>query len=135
MNPEDLGMTPEEAQRGANDAIDALLAIEGSLAAAIVDSESGMVVANGGKGIDIEMAAAGYTEVIRAQLRNIRALGLTGGVEDNLLTLDSQYHIVRPIAAFPDVFMLLVLDRAKSNLAMARLKLRQLDTTEGGVSL
>jgi hypothetical protein len=135
MNPEDIGLTPEEAQKGANDAIDALLKIEGALAAAIVDSESGMVVANGGTGVDIELAAAGYTEVIRAQLRNNRNLGLVGGVEDYLLSLSTQYHIVRPIAAAPDVFMLLILDRDKANLAMARLKLRQLDTTEGGVSL
>lgn len=125
----------EDQTRGAQDGIAALLKIDGALAAAIVDSDSGMVVASGGSGVDVELAAAGYTEVTRAQLRNIRALGLDGGVEDSLLTLESQYHIVRPIAAYPDVFMLLVLDREKSNLAMARLKLRQLDTTEGGVSI
>ncbi|WP_166869463.1 MULTISPECIES: hypothetical protein [unclassified Salinibacterium] len=125
----------EEQARGANEGIEILLQIDGALAAAIVDSDSGMVVASGGTGVDVELAAAGYTEVMRAQLRNIRNLGLVGGVEDSLLSLETQYHIVRPIAAYPDVFMLLILDRAKSNLAMARLKLRQLDTTEGGVGI
>ncbi len=125
----------EEQSRGANEGIEILLQIDGALAAAIVDSDSGMVVASGGTGVDVELAAAGYTEVMRAQLRNIRALGLVGGVEDSLLSLETQYHIVRPIAAYPDVFMLLILDRAKSNLAMARLKLRQLDTTDGGVGI
>lgn len=125
----------DEQARGANEGIEILLQIDGALAAAIVDSDSGMVVASGGTGVDIELAAAGYTEVMRAKLRNIRNLGLVGGIEDSLLTLETQYHIVRPIAAYPDVFMLLILDRAKSNLAMARLKLRQLDTTDGGVGI
>ena len=113
----------------ANRAIGELLKISGAIAAAIVDSDSGMVVANGANsaGIDIELAAAGYTEVMRAQLRNIRALGLAEGIEDNLLTTESQYHIVRPLTALPDVFLLIVLDREVANLAMARLKLRHLD--------
>jgi predicted regulator of Ras-like GTPase activity (Roadblock/LC7/MglB family) len=125
----------DEQARGAHEGIEILLQIDGAIAAAIVDSDSGMVVASGGSGVDVELAAAGYTEVMRAQLRNIRNLGLVGGVEDSLLSLETQYHIVRPVAAYPDVFMLLILDRAKSNLAMARLKLRQLDTTDGGVGI
>ncbi|GGD70008.1 hypothetical protein [Croceicoccus mobilis] len=105
-----------------------LLSIDGAKAAAIVDSESGMVLGKDGSGLDLDVAGAGNTEVVRAKLKTMKALGLTkDAIDDILITLTSQYHIIRPISGRPTVFIYLVLDKEKSNLALARLKCADCD--------
>ena len=64
---------------------------------------------------------------MRAKLKTIKSLGLDDTIDDILITLSSQYHIIRPLAATPEVFIYLVLDRAKANLALARLKVKSSD--------
>lgn len=109
------------------DTLDDLLTIDGALCAAIVDSDSGMMLAEAGTGLDLEVASAGNTEVMRAKLRTMRQLGLDDAIDDILVTLSSQYHIIRPLRQNADVFIYLVLDRARSNLALARLKVKASD--------
>ena len=110
-----------------NESLDALLAVSGATAVALVDSSSGMVLGQAGGGIDLEVAAAGNTEVVRAKLRTVKSLGLDEAIEDILITLSTQFHIIRPLAATPEVFIYLVLDRDKSNLALARIKVKEID--------
>ena len=104
-----------------------LLTVDGALCAAVVDSASGMLLAEAGSGLDLEVASAGNTEVVRAKLRTMKALGLDDAIEDILVTLTSQYHIIRPLRTHPEVFLYLVLDRAKANLALARIKAKDCD--------
>jgi hypothetical protein len=107
--------------------LDTLVAVDGAMAAALVDSSTGMLLGEAGSGIDLEAAAAGNTEVVRAKLRTVKSLGLNDTIDDILITLSSQYHIIRPLARTPEVFIYLVLDRAKSNLALARIKVKEID--------
>lgn len=104
-----------------------LITTDGALCAALVDSSSGMVLGTAGSGLDLDVAAAGNTEVVRAKLRTVKSLGLDETIEDILISLTSQYHIIRPLAATPEVFLYLVLDRSKSNLALARIKVKEID--------
>ena len=101
------------------------MAIDGAIGAALVDYESGMALgtAGGGRFLNLELAAAGNTEVIRAKLRTIESLDLGDDIEDILITLGKQYHMIRPLRARPAVFFYVALDRGKANLAMARLTL------------
>jgi hypothetical protein len=103
-----------------NDSLNALLRTDGALAAALVDSNSGMMLGGVGTGVDLELAAAGNTEVVRSKIETMKSLGLNDNIEDILITLTRQYHIIRPVQAKAGIFIHLVLDRAKSNLAMAR---------------
>lgn len=107
--------------------MDELLTIDGAMCAALVDAESGMVLGQIGSGVDLEVAAAGNTEVVRAKLKTMKALGLNDVIEDILITLGRQYHIIRPIARQEGLFIYLVLDKARSNLAMARRKVQDVE--------
>ena len=103
-----------------NEALKKLLEQDGAMCAALVDANSGMMLGSAGTGLDLELAAAGNTEVVRAKMRTMKSLGLNDSIEDILITLSKQYHIIRPVAAKPGIFMYLVLDKARANLAMAR---------------
>ena len=108
--------TPKEMVNG-------LLQNEGALCAALVDYSSGMLLESAGTGVDLDVAAAGNTEVVRAKMKTMKALNIGGTIEDILISLDKQYHIIRPVAKHDGLFIYYVLDRARSNLAMARRKL------------
>ena len=105
-----------------------IMAIDGALAVAIVDIESGMLVASSGntKSLDLEVAAAGNTNVMRAKMKTMADLGLKEEIEDILITLCTQYHMIRPLSSETGkgLFIYLALDKSKANLAMARHKLR-----------
>lgn len=109
------------------DSLEGLLKVDGALCAALVDSSSGMLLGTAGSGLDLDVAAAGNTEVVRAKLKTIKSLGLDDSIDDILITLSTQYHIIRPLSATPEVFLYLVLDTAKSNLALARIKVKETD--------
>lgn len=101
--------------------------MDGFMAAALVDLDTGMLMSGVGESINLEVAAAGNTEVLKAKLKVAGALKLDQEVEDILITLEKQYHMIRPLLSNSKVFLYLVLDKAKSNLAMARHTLRSFE--------
>jgi hypothetical protein len=107
--------------------------IDGAVAAALVDYTSGMALgmAGGGKDFDLVIAAAGNSDVIRAKLRTMELLGLDTAIEDILVSLTGQYHIIRPLTGRSGrgLFLYLVLSKSKANLALARHHLRRIEAT------
>ena len=113
------------------------MTIDGALGASLVDWESGMSLGTigGGKYLDLDVASAGNTEVIRAKMRTMEALRLDDAIEDILITLGKQYHLIRLIKGSKNeqgLFLYLVLDRQKANLALARHNLKRI---EGEITL
>lgn len=106
-----------------------VMSVDGAMAVAVVDSNSGMMLGSEGTGVDLDVAAAGNTEVVRAKMKTMKALKLNDEIEDILISLGRQYHIIRPVASKPGLFFYVVLDRNKANLAMARRKV--LDAESG----
>ncbi|WP_420884761.1 hypothetical protein [Actinomadura geliboluensis] len=108
-----------------------MMTIDGAIGAAVVDYNSGMALGHLGssKTLDLEVAAAGNTEVVRAKFRTMEQLGLKEDIEDILISISSQYHVIRPVTGRKGkgLFLYMALDRSRANLAMARHRLRDIE--------
>ena len=116
-----------------NTNLSALNEIAGFIGTCLVDSDTGLMLSSEGGGkLDLEAASALNTQVVRAKLTAISTLKLNDTIEDILITLGKQYHLIRPLAANPSVFIYVAIDRKVANLGLARLKLKEV---EGSLSL
>ncbi|MFI6454108.1 hypothetical protein ACIBF6_21410 [Streptosporangium amethystogenes] len=108
-----------------------MMAIDGAIGAVIVDYNSGMALGalGGSKDLDLQVAAAGNTEVVKAKMRTMESLGIKDGIEDILITLGTQYHVIRPLSgrSGKGLFIYMALDRNRANLALARHILRGIE--------
>ncbi len=112
--------------------LDQIMQIPGALGAALVDHSSGMTLGTAGNGaLDLDLAAAGNTEVMRAETLTMGRLGLEDRVEDILISLSTQFHLMRPLtsAAGEGLFLYAAIDRERSNLALARRILQNVERT------
>lgn len=104
------------------DSLKKLMELDGAMGCCVVDSNSGMMLgAEGGSpSLNLEVAAAGNTEVVRSKRKTMAALKLSDSIDDILITLNSQYHLIRPMKSNDALFIYLVLDKQRGNLGMAR---------------
>jgi predicted regulator of Ras-like GTPase activity (Roadblock/LC7/MglB family) len=107
--------------------LEKLLSFDGAMCVAVVDSESGMILGKAGSGVDMDLAAAGASGILRARLASVKALGGDEKIDDVLISLTSQVQIIHPIPSHPSVFTYLIGDKSKSSLAMARFKATEAD--------
>jgi hypothetical protein len=108
------------------------MVIEGAIGVALVDYTSGLTLGTlgGGANLDMNIAAAGNTDVVRAKVRTLEMLGLADSIEDILITLDTQYHLIRLLQANragDGLFLYLALNKSRANLGLARHQLRKIE--------
>ncbi|QKV90912.1 hypothetical protein HUT19_03485 [Streptomyces sp. NA02950] len=109
-----------------DDALRDVMRVDGALAASLVDYLSRITlgaVRSSVQGPDLEKVAYGDTDVLRAKLSTLELFGYSPDrLEDIVVTLDSEYHVIRPLSrrARQGVFMYLVADRGRVDLAAAR---------------
>lgn len=110
--------------------IKALNEIGGFIGACLVDSDTGLMMASeGGGSLDLEAAGAANTEVVKAKLAAIKMLKLNDHIDDILITLGKQYHLIRPMEKSPTVFLYVALDKKTANLGMARVQVKNVEQT------
>lgn len=113
--------------------LEQLMDIAGAIGAAIVDYENGMTLGTiGGRNLDMELAGAGNTEVVRSKKNIIHDLGIDEELEDILISLSNQYHLIRMCQNHENVFIYLAIDRNEGNLGLAR---RSIDEVDGTLTL
>jgi len=118
----------QDSALSVKEALNELMDIDGAVGGAVVDYENGMTLGTvGGRNLDMELAGAGNTEVVRSERNIIHDLGLDGEIEDFLISLETSYHLIRMCENHKDVFIYLVIDRDKGNLGLSRRSIDKID--------
>jgi hypothetical protein len=108
-------------------ALDPLTEIEGFLLACLVDISTGMVLAARQEQDDISLptVAAGAADIITV-LSLLASELPADGLEDVMVTFRSQQYIIRLASdeLDPSILLVVILDRARANLALARREIR-----------
>lgn len=92
----------------------------GYVAASLVDLESGMTLGLKSVRPDFDLAAASAynSEMVKQKLKIMKALNLRTTLEDMLITLGDQIHVIKLVGS--GTFIYLCVDRSQSNLAIVR---------------
>lgn len=107
--------------------VDEMMKINGAMASAVIDWESGMTLGMRTLGnFNVELAAAGNADVVKAKMNTMKSLDLHSSIVDILITLTDQYHIITMSKDQPELCLYLVVDSNKGNLALARTQLKSL---------
>lgn len=106
--------------------LDDLIVVPGVQAVALVDLAYGTLLDQIlGEGFTPQ-AAEEHAGFIRTRLRAMVELGLSASLEDIVITLGGYYHIGRLVVpSGMTQFLYVAVDRAESNLALARLKIAE----------
>jgi hypothetical protein len=95
--------------------------VNGVIAAAVVDLDSGMTLAaksNRGD-FDLAVASAYNSEFVKQKMKIMKALNLKASLEDILLTLSDQLHLIKFLPGGTS-FLYLAAERSGTNLAILR---------------
>jgi predicted regulator of Ras-like GTPase activity (Roadblock/LC7/MglB family) len=92
----------------------------GFIAASLVDLDSGMTLAVRSVKSDFDLTAASAynSELVKQKLRIMRTLNLTSTIEDMLISMSDQIHVIKLVG--PNTFLYLAVDRKQSNIAIVR---------------
>jgi predicted regulator of Ras-like GTPase activity (Roadblock/LC7/MglB family) len=119
-------LDPERCQQ----ALRNMLPLEGLLGCAAVDAANGLVLARElreDQPVDMDVAAAACAQVLQTQRVAARSMGLADAVEEVMGSTATRQQVLRVLSRYPEVFVLAVLDRQRTNLPLARYKLMELD--------
>jgi hypothetical protein len=112
------------------ESLNAVMNIRGAVGASIVHDASGVPLGTiGGEDLDMELAGAGSAVVVQTQKQLLEDLAPEEQIEDVLISLGQQYHLIRFFHETENIFTYVVLNRDDANLALARKKLADIDRT------
>jgi len=95
--------------------------VPGYIAVAVTEIKSGISYYSNSAiaDFDPELASAFNLEVVKAKLNAINALSLNETIDDIMITLSSQIHII-DVADNNEYFIYLAVDSTKANLGMTK---------------
>ena len=111
-------------------ALAGMLALEGLIGCAIVDANTGLVLAReqrDGPAADIELAAGACAQVLRAHRLAARSMGLGDQVDEVMTSAGPRQQLMRTLPRHPELFLLALLDRQRSNPALVRFQMTEVE--------
>jgi predicted regulator of Ras-like GTPase activity (Roadblock/LC7/MglB family) len=114
----------------AREALAPMLTLDGMLGCAVVDGSTGLVLARElreDQPVDIELAAAACAQVLRTHRQAARNMGLSEALEEIITTAGPRHQIMRTLPRHTDLFLVALLDKHRTNLALARFQLIEVE--------
>lgn len=111
-------------------ALSGMLRLDGLLGCALVDANSGMVLAREVRDeepVDIELAAANCAQLLRAQRAASKNLGLPDAIDELITSAGARHLVMRMLPRHPELFLMALLDKQRTNLALARFQLMEVE--------
>ena len=112
------------------EALAGMLTLDGLLGCAIVDATTGLVIARElreDQPVDIDLAAAACAQVLRTHRQAARNMGLPEAIEEIITTAGPRHQFMRPLPRQADLFVVALLDKNRTNLALARFQLIEVE--------
>jgi predicted regulator of Ras-like GTPase activity (Roadblock/LC7/MglB family) len=110
----------------AKQALSDMLSLEGLLGCAVVDANTGLVLARETREdhpVDFELSAAASAQVLRTHRQAARSMGLSEQLDEIITSAASRQQVIRTLPRHADLFLLALLDKHRTNLALVRFKL------------
>jgi len=124
-----VSRTVLDPSRG-REALAAMLSLDGLLGCAVVDGNTGLVIAREVREeqpVDIELAAAACAQVLRTHRQAARNMGLSEHIEEIITTAGARHQLMRALPRHPNLFLVALLDKHRTNLALARFQLIEVE--------
>ena len=100
--------------------------VNGVIATAAVDLESGMTLATKTNRPEFDLAAASAynSELVKQKMKIMKTLNLKCALEDMLITLSDQFHLIKFLPG-GTTFLYLAAERSSTNLAILRISVNK----------
>ena len=118
-----------DAARG-HQALASLRKLDGLLGCALVDATTGLVIAHEARDpetLAMELAAAACAQMLSSHRAAAQTMGLTDPIEEVITTAGSRHVLIRALQRHADVVLVAVLEKHRTNLALARFQLLELE--------
>jgi len=124
-------LDPSRAKR----ALAGMLGLDGLLGCAVVDATTGLVLARESRSavqpdshiVDMDLAAAASAQVLRAHRQAARNMGMPEPIEELMTSAGPRQQVIRAVARHPDLFLVALLEKHRTNLALARFQLMEVE--------
>ncbi len=124
-------LDPTSAKR----ALGSMLGLDGLLGCAVVDATTGLVLARESRSplqpdshvVDMDLAAAASAQVLRAHRQAARNMGMPEAIEELMTSAGPRQQVIRAVARHPDLFLVALLEKHRTNLALARFQLMEVE--------
>lgn len=126
MQASRTALDPAAARR----ALAGMLALDGLIGCAVVDSTTGLVLARelrDGATVDMDLAAAASAQALRAHRQAARSMGLGEQVDEVMTSAGPRQQVMRTVSRHPELFLMALLDKHRTNLALVRFNLMDVE--------